>query len=264
MTRRRSWGARLAALAAVFGGAVYLYWRASQLPLLAEPAYVFFAAELVNYIALVAAVVLFWTPHRRAAPPPPPAGDVDIFIPVCGEDVEMVEATLCAALAIDYPHRTTVLNDGRLAGNEHWRDVLPLCDDYGVRCITRRSGTRGKAGNLNAALSETYGEFIVVLDADHLARPELCEMLLGYFEDPEVAFVTSRQCFKLDSGDLLGHQEALFYNAIQPVKDRDNAAFSCGNGVAYRRSAIEEIGGFSEWNLVEDLHTSYQPRACSW
>jgi cellulose synthase (UDP-forming) len=264
VTRRRIWSARAAALAAVFGGAVYLSWRGAQLHLLAEPAYVFFSAELVNYLALVAAVVLFWTPHRRKPPPPPPAGGVDIFIPVCGEDVEMVEATLCAALAIKHPHQTTVLNDGRVAGHEHWRDVLPLCDDYGVRCITRRSGARGKAGNLNSALTETRGEFIVVLDADHLARPELCEMLLGYFEDPEVAFVTSRQCFKLDSGDLLGHQEALFYSAIQPVKDRDNAAFSCGNGVAYRRSAIEQLGGFSEWNIVEDLYTSYELHARGW
>ncbi|MDX6682098.1 MAG: hypothetical protein QOG94_2137 [Solirubrobacteraceae bacterium] len=264
MSRGRLWGARAAALAAVGGGAVYLSWRGGQLHLLHEPAYVFFAAELVNYLALVAAVVLFWTPHRRAAPPRPPWGAVDVFIPVCGEDVEMVEATLRAALAIDYPHRTTVLNDGRIAGHEHWRDVLPLCDDYGVRCVTRRSGARGKAGNLNSGLAETNGDFVVVLDADHLARPELCEMLLGYFADPDVAFVTSRQCFKLDSGDLLGHQEALFYSAIQPVKDRDNAAFSCGNGVAYRRSAIEEIGGFSEWNIVEDLYTSYELHARGW
>ena len=263
MSRRRLWAARFAALAAVFGGAVYLLWRASQLPLLGEPAYVFFAAELVNYVALLAAVVLFWTP-QHPLPPPPPAGDVDVFIPVCGEDVDMVEATLRAALAIEYPHRTTVLNDGRLAGQPHWRDILPLCDDYGVDCISRRSGKRGKAGNLNSALEQTDGEFIVVLDADHLARPELGEMLLGYFEDPDVAFVTSRQCFKLDSGDLLGHQEALFYCAIQPVKDRDNAAFSCGNGVAYRRAALEEIGGFSEWNLVEDVHTSYELHARGW
>ncbi|MDX6679633.1 MAG: hypothetical protein QOE31_3685 [Solirubrobacteraceae bacterium] len=264
MSRKRLWAARFAALAAVFGGAVYLFWRASQLHLLSEPAYVFFSAELVNYLALLAAVVLFWTPQHRAPPPPPPIADVDVFIPVCGEDVGMVEATLCAALAIEYPHTTTVLNDGRLAGNPGWRDILPLCDDYGVDCISRRSGTRGKAGNLNSALEQTDGEFVVVLDADHLARPELCEMLLGYFHDPQVAFVTSRQCFKLDSGDLLGHQEALFYSAIQPVKDRDNAAFSCGNGVAYRRSALDEIGGFSEWNLVEDVHTSYELHARGW
>ena len=176
----------------------------------------------------------------------------------------MVEATLRAALAIEYPHRTTVLNDGLIAGVDDWHEIEALCRRYGVGCLTRTDGLRGKAGNLNAALAATGGEFIVVIDADHLARPELGEMLLGYFSDPAVAFVTSRQCFRLDSGDVLGHQEALFYSAIQPAKDRDNAAFSCGNGVAYRRSALADVGGFSEWNLVEDLHTSYELHARGW
>ena len=264
MSRRRLYTARLAALAALFGGALYLFWRAGQLAQLDAPAYVFFAAELLNYLALVAAVLLFWTPYRRRPAPSPPITVIDVLIPVCGEDVEMVEATLRAALAIEYPHCTTVLNDGRIAGSENWREIELLCSAYGVRCLTRTTGTPGKAGNLNAALPATVGEFIVVLDADHLARPELGEMLLGYFNDPKIALVTSRQCFKLDREDLLGHQEALFYSSIQPAKDRDNASFSCGNGVAYRRAAIEELGGFSEWNLVEDLYTTYELHARGW
>lgn len=264
MTRARLLTLRLAALAAVFGGALYLFWRGGQLAQLDAPAYVFFAAELVNYLALVAAVVLFWSPYRRPPAPCPPITVFDVLIPVCGEDVEMVEATLRAASGIEYPHCTTVLNDGRIAGHGNWREIEALCSEYGVRCLTRTTGPRGKAGNLNGALPLTFGEFIVVLDADHLARPELGELLLGHFDDPAVALVTSRQCFKLDREDLLGHQEALFYSSIQPAKDRDNAAFSCGNGVAYRRSAIEELGGFSEWNLVEDLHTSYELHARGW
>lgn len=264
MTRLRLLAVRAVAVGAVGGGAMYLFWRGGQVANLGTPAVVFFLAELVNYIALVVAVVLFWTPFRRPAPPAPPAGDLDVFIPVCGEDVGMVEATVLAALAIDRPHTTIVLNDGRLAGAQNWREIDNLCADLGVPCLTREAGERGKAGNLNAALPLTSGDFIVCLDADHLARPELAEMLLGYFADPKVAFVSSRQAFELDRGDALGHQEALFYRAIQPAKDRDNAAFSCGNGVAYRRSAIEELGGFSEWNIVEDLHTSYELHARGW
>ena len=264
MTPRLVWGARAAGLAAVFGGGLYLSWRARQLAQLGVPADVFFAAELANYLALVAAVALFWTVRRRPAPPPPPVGDTDVLIPVCGEDPEIVEPTLRAALAIEYPHRTIVLCDSRMAGFENWREIVALCHAYQVPCLVRGSGSSGKAGNLNAALPRTHGEFIVVLDADHVARPELGELLLGYFEDPKVAFVTSRQSFRLEGGDPLGHQEALFYGSIQPAKDHDNAAFSCGSGVAYRRSAIEQLGGFSEWNLVEDLHTSYELHARGW
>lgn len=264
MTRTRLRIARVAALAGIGGGAVYLFWRAGQIGDLGVPAVIFFVAELANYLSLVVAVLLFWSPYHRPAPPAPPAGAVDLFIPVCGEDVAMVEATVLAALAIDYPHETIVLNDGYIAGAANWHEIEDLCHRLGVRCLTREHGSRSKAGNLNAALPETSGEFILCLDADHLARPELATMLLGYFEDPRIAFVASRQCFELDRADALNHAETLFYRTIQPAKDRDNAAFSCGNGSAYRREAIESIGGFSEWNLVEDLRTSYELHARGW
>ncbi|MEA2182540.1 MAG: hypothetical protein QOF69_1725 [Solirubrobacteraceae bacterium] len=261
----RLYGARAAALAALCGGAVYLTWRFGQLSELGVLATIFFIAELVNYLALLEGVVLFWRPRNRLLAPPPPDGTtLDVLVPVCGEDVDMIEATVRAALAIDYPHETIVLNDGHLAGKDNWWDVELLCERLGVRCLTRTVGNRGKAGNLNAALPLTSGEFIVVLDADHIARPDLAQLLLGHFDDPRLAFVTSQQCFQLDRHDLLGHQQAFFYRLIQPAKDRDNAAFSCGNGVAYRRAAIDSIGGFSEWNLVEDLTTSYELHARGW
>lgn len=261
----RLYVARAAAVAALAGGAVYLTWRFGQLSELGVLATIFFIAELINYVALFEGVVLFWKPRdRRLAPPPPEGATLDVFVPVCGEEIGMVEATVRAALAIDYPHETIVLNDGHLTGQDNWWDIELMCDRLGVRCITRTGGNRGKAGNLNAALARTTGEFIVVLDADHIARPDLAQLLLGHFEDPEMAFVTSRQRFQLDRHDLLGHEQAFFYRLIQPAKDRDNAAFSCGNGVAYRRAAIESMGGFSEWNLVEDLTTSYELHARGW
>jgi cellulose synthase/poly-beta-1,6-N-acetylglucosamine synthase-like glycosyltransferase len=43
---------------------------------------------------------------------------------------------------------------------------------------------------------------------------------------------------------------------MQISKNAFNASISCGSGVIYRRKAIEEIGGFCEWSLVEDLHSS--------
>jgi cellulose synthase (UDP-forming) len=51
---------------------------------------------------------------------------------------------------------------------------------------------------------------------------------------------------------------------MQSGKDNDNAAISCGNGAIYRREALLEISGFSEWNLVEDLHTSMRLHDKGW
>ncbi len=262
LDHRRVRVARLAALLAVLGGALYLSWRATQLTGLGPFAWFFFVAEILTFLTLASAVPLMWTPRpRRWAPPP--RGSLDVYITVCGEEPEMVEATVQAALDIDYPHETYILNDGRRAKVDGWEEIDALAERIGVQCFTRTSGARGKAGNLNHALRHTTGEFVAVIDADHLARPDLADDLLGHFH-PRVAFVATRQDFRIDARDWLGNSELFFYGVIQPAKDADNAAFSCGNGVVYRREALEDIGGFSEWNLVEDLHTSFQLHSRGW
>ena len=260
---RRVRVARVAALVAMVGGVYYLGWRAAQLDEVGPIGWLFFIAELLTFGTLASAVPLMWTPRpRRWAPPP--RGTLDVFITVCGEEPEMVEATLQAALDIDYPHETYILNDGRLAGMEGWEAIEALAERHGVRCFTRTDGHARQGRQPQQRRSRTpSGEFVAVIDADHLARPDLGDDLLGHFH-PRVAFVATRQDFRIDANDWLGNTEAFFYGVIQPAKDRDNAAFSCGNGVIYRREAIEDIGGFSEWNLVEDLHTSYLLHSRGW
>ncbi len=254
--------ARSAAVLACLGGAVYLGWRSTQLDEVSPLGWILFAAEVLNWLTLVSAVPLMWSPRpRRWAPPA--TGTLDVFVTVCGEDVAMVEETVQAALAIDYPHNTYVCNDGRFARRDNWQAIERMADRLGVPCFTRTDGYKGKAGNLNHAYARTDGDFIAIIDADHLARPELGDDLLGHFH-PRVALVTTRQSFHIDEQDTLGNQEAFFYGVIQPAKDADNAAFSCGNGVVYRRAALADIGGFSEWNLVEDLRTSYELHARGW
>ena len=42
-----------------------------------------------------------------------------------------------------------------------------------------------KAGNLNNALMQTHGDFVLILDADQIPSPEILDRTLGYFDaDP--------------------------------------------------------------------------------
>ncbi|WP_241255408.1 glycosyltransferase, partial [Candidatus Protofrankia californiensis] len=145
-----------------------------------------------------------------------------------------------------------------------WREIDALAARLGVPCFTRVDGTPGKAGNLNHALARTDGDAILTLDADHLVVPDLGERVVGYLRDPGVGFVCTAQCFDTGRIDILNNAETIFYRSLQPAKDRDNAAFSCGNGTLYRRSALESVGGFSEWNIVEDVQTSYELHSHGW
>ncbi|MFI7601328.1 glycosyltransferase [Actinoplanes sp. NPDC049681] len=255
---------RASVLAAVGLGGRYLWWRLGTLGGTGVPGRVLLVTEALCWFQLACTAVLIMRARWRPGPPRPPFGTLDVFITVCGEPVEMVEKTLLAALRITYPHRTYVLNDGRLAGKAGWQEIDALAARLGVVCFTRTGGARGKAGNLNHALEYTDGDFVVTLDADHVAEPDLAEQTIGYLRDEWVAFVCTYQRFALTGRDVLNNRETYFYTVIQPAKDRDGGAISCGNGTVYRRAALASIGGFSEWGFVEDLHTSYRLHSAGW
>ncbi|GFE61249.1 glycosyltransferase [Geobacter sp. AOG2] len=184
---------------------------------------------------------------------------VDIFIPVCREPIDIVRRTVLAACAIDYEDKTVyVLDDGEDD------KLFSMTKELNIGYICRPTHEHRKAGNLNYAFSRTCGDLVLALDADQVAESNILKSIVGYFSISRIAFVQTAQRFKLPQNDPWGNSDAVFYKAMQSGKDNDNAAISCGNGVIYRREALREIGGFSEWNLVEDLHTSMRIHAKGW
>jgi cellulose synthase (UDP-forming) len=120
-----------------------------------------------------------------------------------------------------------------------------------------------KAGNLNSALAQLgkvcpQADFVVTQDADEILEPAFLQKTVGYFADDRVAFVQTPKEAIVPPNDPFGNRDRVFYDTVQPGRNGSNAAFSCGSGVIWRISAVKSIGGFSAWNLVEDLTTSYQ------
>ncbi len=247
-------------------GANLLWWRFGMLGAIGPAGVALFVLEVVTVMWLVATALLFTgrTGPEDVAPPPEPVTTLDILVPVAGEPVDLVEATIRAAQAVEWPAQVIVCNDGFIAGKENWREIERLCRRLGVRCLTRTTGAKGKAGNLNHALAYTTADAILTIDADHLVVPDVAQQLLGWLGHEAVAFVATPQAFYGSHHDALNSTEPVFYRATQPARDRHGLAFSTGNGVVYRREALVRIGGFSEWSLVEDLHTSIRLHAAGW
>ncbi len=184
---------------------------------------------------------------------------VDVFIPTVDESLDILRQSIQAAVAINYPSlKVYVLDDGNRP------EVKKLAQQYGAEYLARpdQNNKRYKAANLNYGLVHSFGAFILTIDADNIVRPEILDDLLGHFSNKKVAFVASRQTFTTEEADF--NHDHMFFEHIQAGKNADDAAISCGSGVIYRRSALEEINGFAEWSLVEDLYTSYQLNAAGW
>jgi len=261
--------ARGLALVALLLGLYWLWWRWTRT---LNPDAMVFSVLLVSAETwgwLSAALFLFgaWKVPRREMEPAPPGRTVDVFITAYDEPLEVLRRTAMGAKAIRYPHRTYFLDDGK-------RDELKrIADELGIGYIRRAGHANAKAGNLNYALGVTDGEFILQLDADHYPLPDIVDHVLGYFNDPKVAFVQTPQDFYNtdsfthvvnDDARELWEENRIFYSLLQPGKDSHNASFFCGCGGMLRRAALADIGGFQSDTIIEDMETSLRLHTHGW
>ena len=219
----------------------------------------FFAAEFYGVMVTLMMFFLSWRVRVREPEPPAPGLKVDVFIPTYNEPSDLIRLTAMAAKEIRYPHGTWILDDGNR------REIRELARALGCRYLARERNTHAKAGNLNNALKYSKANFIAILDADHVPEENFLERLLGYFNDPTVAFVQSpHDYYNIDSFQfrnnpkrrLLWHDQTLFYQIGQAGRDYWNAATFCGTSSVLRRSALDAVGGFATETVTEDMHTA--------
>jgi cellulose synthase (UDP-forming) len=246
----------LFAITAIF----YFHWRIYTL----NPDAIIFsslmlAAEVYGIATGIAHFMMTWRLSVRKSTQPRSGQTVDVFIPTYNESLDIVSRTIAAAVKMDYPHTTWVLDDGNRL------ELKKLAEELGAKYLARPSHEHAKAGNLNYALDHSSGDFIAIFDADHVPSKHFITAVLGYFEDPTVAFVQTPQDFyNLDSYQhrvdrdkgLAWTEQSLFFRVIQRGKDYWNAAFFCGSCAMVRRACLNEIGGFATDTITEDLHTS--------
>ena len=184
---------------------------------------------------------------------------VDIYLPVCGEDVGIIENTFGHVSQIDYGnHKVYVLDDGRDPR------VMDLSERYKFSYITRPNpGEHKKAGNLRYAFTQTKGEFILVFDADFCPRKDFIKETIFYFNhDEKIAIVQTPQFFNITAGQTwiqkgTAFVQELFYRLIQTNRNTWGASICVGTNAIYRRKALEPFGGTALINYSEDLHTGF-------
>lgn len=195
---------------------------------------------------------------------------VDVYIPTYNEDVEIVRKTTLCALAIDYPahhKRVYVLDDGRAEKYKARREQLAImCEELGATMLTRDNNDHAKAGNINTAFNHTDGDLVLILDCDHMPTRNFLMDTVGFFFNPNVAFVQTPHWFynpdpferNLLTGGKIPVGNELFYKVLQKGNDFWNAAFFCGSAAVIRKDYALEIGGIATETVTEDCHTAFR------
>lgn len=221
-------------------------------------------AELFN---VVQALGFWWTllhdrPSRRTVPPPRWT-TVDVLVPRYDEPASVVEPVVAAATALRGADvRVHLLDDGDDPA------MAALAARHGVHYVTRADHAGAKAGNINHALGLVDGELVLVLDCDHVPHPELLRRTMGHLADERVAFVQTPQYYaNADRNPVAAaawSQQALFFGSIARGKADLGAMFCCGTNVLFRRSALDDVGGFPQDSVTEDFELSLRLHQRGW
>jgi cellulose synthase (UDP-forming) len=223
---------------------------------------VLYVSEVFGWLALASFTFLAWRVPVAGRPEIGWRPSVDVFVCTYDESLDVLGATLVGCDRITYPHITWVLDDGR-------RDeVRKLAERFGARYLSRPSNEHAKAGNINNALDYTFGQLILILDADHVPQPDILDATVGYFDDPSVAVVQTPHDFgnhdSFQHFETGRHDQSMFFEVIMPGKDRHDGAFWCGSAAVILRHALEGIGGIATETVAEDFHTTIRLHAEGW
>jgi cellulose synthase/poly-beta-1,6-N-acetylglucosamine synthase-like glycosyltransferase len=198
---------------------------------------------------------------------------VTIQLPIFNEKYT-VERLLRAITQLDYPFdrlQIQVLDDST---DDTAHIVSHLVEEYrssgiNIEWIHRNNRKGYKAGALGEGLDSATGEFIGIFDADFVPNPDWLRETIPFFQDRELGCLQTRWGHTNRNYNLLTKAEALAIDGhfvVEQTVRSGNNFFLNFNGTAglWRRSCIEDAGGWQWDTMTEDLDLSYRAQMRGW
>lgn len=191
------------------------------------------------------------------------------------ESLHMLDATLVAIKAMQYPHDCWLLDEGDTD------EARELCSRLGVSHFSRKSRpayqancgmfqSRSKHGNYNAWLTEIgFHEYdiIVAFDPDHVPAATFLTKTLGYFDDDSVGYVQAAQAYYNQSASFIAAGAAQetydYYSTLQMAAYGMGFPIVIGSHNVHRVTALKDVGGFAPHD-ADDLLITLFYRAKEW
>ncbi|MDN5383612.1 glycosyltransferase [Streptomyces sp. LB8] len=186
----------------------------------------------------------------RWGPDAPVTEPVTVLVPAYNE-AKCIEKTVRSLVASDHPIEVLVIDDGSSDGTARIVEDLNL---PGVRVI--RQLNAGKPAALNRGVANASHDIIVMMDGDTVFEPSTVRELVQPFADPRVGAVAGNAKVG-NKNKLIGSWQHIEYVMGFNLDRRMYDILGCmptipGAVGAFRRSALERVGGMSDDTLAED------------
>ena len=193
---------------------------------------------------------------------------VTVMIPAHNEE-SVITNTVENILKMDYPNFEVIVIDDRNSDNTASVIKNLEAKHEQVRALIReKDAFPGKSAVLNDALKMAHGEAILVFDADATVEPDFLNKLVPNLEPADVGAVQARKIIRNKDINFLTrcqNNEYTFDTYLQVSRDAIKGAVELrGNGELIKRQALEDIDGWNNYTITDDLDMSTRLHIKGW
>jgi cellulose synthase/poly-beta-1,6-N-acetylglucosamine synthase-like glycosyltransferase len=201
-------------------------------------------------------------PRARSRVPEAQLPTFSVIVPAKNEEA-VLPRVLNALLQQDYPAEKVEV----IVAEDGSTDLtVGICAAYAARSrgrvrVVRSPGSRGKPSALNHALARCRGDIVAVFDADSIPEPDALVHAAAHFQDASVVAVQGRTLAVNSEANMLtkfvSYEEVGFFAGYASGKEALGLFVDLKGSCQFiRRVVLEEVGGWSERHLSEDLELS--------
>lgn len=211
---------------------------------------------------------------RKLRKNPPKPGDckykpfITIMVP-CHNEEDVINDTVDNLLQLDYSDYEIILIDDR--SSDSTPEILKSLEGKGgkVRILLRKEDAYpGKSAVLNDAMKLAKGEAILVFDADAKVQPDFINKIIVKLEPADVGAVQARKNIINAKQNFLTacqYNEYVMDTHLQIGRDAVRGAVELrGNGEIIKREALEDINGWNNETITDDLDMSTRLHITGW
>jgi cellulose synthase (UDP-forming) len=206
----------------------------------------------------------------------PASVPVAVLVAAFNESEDVIDETLAAIRAMDYPNINLFLLDD--STRDDCREAAHrLAARYNAHLRLRVDRAGYKAGAINDVLPELTEKYVAILDADQRPVQAWLKDVIPMLEaNDKLAMVQAPQVYVnlegLPVAQAARFQQAIFFEYICEGKAYSNAIYCCGSNVVLRRDALMSVEVvvdgrrhfFDETSVTEDFATSVRLHAKGW
>ena len=196
---------------------------------------------------------------------------VSIIVPAFNEEINATR-TVDYLLKSEYPNFEIIFVDD--GSHDNTFNIVKTAFENNPKVIILTKSNGGKAAALNFGIEYATGEILVCIDADTILPADAISKMIPFFEDTKVGSVAGNVRVG-NTLNLLTNWQSIEYTTSQNF---DRRAYDAVNAIlvvpgaigAFRKSAMQEIEGFTTDTLAEDcdltlrmLRAGYVIRTCN-